>query len=76
MANKLEEARKIINEVDFEMANLFVKRMRAAEMVFEYKKEFGLPILDSKREDAVIKNNSALIEDEVLKEYTIYILEV
>ena len=69
MANKLEEARKIINEVDSQMAELFVKRMRAAEMVFEYKKEFGLPILDQKREDAVIEKNSALIEDEVLKEY-------
>jgi len=69
MANKLEEARKIINEVDSQMAELFVKRMRAAEMVFEYKKEFGLPILDQRREDAVIEKNSALIEDEVLKEY-------
>lgn len=74
MANKLDEARKIINEVDSQMADLFVKRMRAAEMVFEYKKEFGLPIQDQKREDAVIEKNSALIEDEVLKEYyNIYI---
>lgn len=69
MANKLEEARKIINEVDSQMAELFVKRMRAAEMVFEYKKEFGLPILDQKREEEVIKKNMALIEDEALKEY-------
>ena len=77
MANKLEEARKIINEVDSQMAELFVKRMRAAEMVFEYKKEFGLPILDKKREDAVVEKNLALIEDEVLKEYyDIYIKEL
>ena len=71
MSNKLEEARKIINEVDSQMAELFVKRMRAAEMVYEYKKEFGLPILDQKREDAVIEKNSALVEDEVLKGYYI-----
>ena len=71
MSNKLEEARKIINEVDAEMAELFVKRMRAAEMVYEYKKEYGLPILDQKREDAVVERNSALIEDEVLREYYI-----
>ena len=71
MANKLEEARKIINGVDSKMAELFVERMRAAEMVFEYKKEFGLPIFDSKREDAVVEKNSALIEDEVLKGYYI-----
>ena len=48
MAGKLDEARKIINEVDSKMAELFVERMRAAEMVFEHKKEFGLPILDQK----------------------------
>ena len=71
MANKLEEARKIINEVDAEMAALFVKRMRAAEMVCEYKMEYGLPILDQKREDAVIERNAALIEDEGLKGYYI-----
>lgn len=71
MANKLEEARKIINEVDSQMAELFVKRMRAAEMVYEHKKEYGLPILDQKREDIVIANNSSKIEDEVLKGYYI-----
>ena len=71
MSNKLEEARKIINEVDKQMAELFVKRMRAAEMVYDYKKEFGLPILDQKREDALIEKNSAYIEDDVLKGYYI-----
>ena len=71
MANKLDEARKIINEVDSKMAALFVERMRAAEMVFKHKKEFGLPILDQKREDAVVEKNAAMIEDDVLKSYYI-----
>lgn len=71
MKNKLDEAREIINEVDTQMAELFVKRMRAAEMVYEHKKEYGLPILDSNRENAVIEKNSVLIEDDVLKEYYI-----
>ncbi len=71
MESKLEEARKIINEVDSKMAELFTKRMKAAEMVFDYKKEHGLPILDQKREDAVIEKNSAMIKDEVLKGYYI-----
>ena len=69
MANKLEEARKIINDVDAQMAQLFLKRMRAAELVYEHKKEYGLPILDQKREDLVIARNSALIEDEVIRGY-------
>jgi len=71
MANKLDEARRIINEVDAQMATLFVKRMKAAEMVYEHKKERGLPILDQKREEAVIRANAALVEDDVLKEYYI-----
>ena len=69
MQNKLDEARKIINEVDSQMAELFIKRMRAAEMVYEHKKEYGLPILDQKRENAVVEKNSAMIEDEVLRGY-------
>ena len=75
MSNKLEEARKIINEVDTQMAQLFEKRMRAAELVYEHKKEFGLPILDEKREAEVIEKNSALIKDDVLKEYYIDFLK-
>lgn len=58
MNNKLEEAREIINEIDVQMAELFVKRMRAAELVYEHKREFGLPILDQKRENAVIEKMS------------------
>ena len=71
MSNQLEEARQIINEVDAQMAALFVKRMRAAEMICRHKMEHGLPILDQKREDAVIERNAALIEDEGLKGYYI-----
>lgn len=71
MSTKLDEARKIINEVDTQMAELFVKRMHAAEMVYEHKKEFGLPILDQTRENEVIERNSALVEDETIKGYYI-----
>ena len=75
MSGKLDEARKIINEVDAQMAELFVKRMRAAELVYEHKKEFGLPILDKKREAEVIERNAARIGDEVLREYYIEFLK-
>ncbi|MBR4079109.1 MAG: chorismate mutase, partial [Christensenellaceae bacterium] len=71
MTSKLDEARKIINEVDAQMAELFVKRMRAAELVYAHKKEYGLPITDQKREETVIQKNSALIGDNVLKGYYI-----
>jgi len=71
MENMLDEARKIINEVDSKMAELFVTRMNAVKMVYEHKKNFGLPILDQQRENSIIEKNSKLIENNVLKEYYI-----
>lgn len=73
--NKLEEARKIINEVDAEMARLFEKRMQASELVAEYKKENALSILDTARENQVISKNSEMIEDNVIKEYYVEFLK-
>ena len=71
MKSKLEQARTIINDIDQQMAELFVKRMKAAELVYEHKKEFGLPIADEKRELEIIEKNSALVNDEVIREYYI-----
>lgn len=71
MADQLKKARRIINEVDAQMAELFVRRMRAVEEVCAYKVERGLPILDSVRENEVVERNAALVEDEVLKGYYI-----
>lgn len=67
--DKLIKAREIINQTDKEIAALFEKRMEAVKMVAEYKKERGLPVFDSSREDAVIKNNLKNIEDEEIKEF-------
>ena len=67
--NKLDAARGIINEVDKKMADLFCERMKAAEMVAEYKKEKGLPVYDATREEAIIQNNSKKLAN---PEYTSY----
>lgn len=75
MKNNLDKAREIINQVDKEMAELFVKRMRAAEMVAEYKKERGLAIYDAIREEEVIRRNSELIDDEELREFYVSFLK-
>ncbi len=53
----LIDARAEINEIDKQMASLFVRRMKAAEKVAAYKKEHALPILDAAREAEVIANN-------------------
>ena len=70
MANdSLEKARKEINEIDKEMAELFVRRMHVAEAVAEYKASHGLPILDSEREKQVIERGAKSIQDKELRLY-------
>ena len=72
---KLDKARSIINRVDKEMASLFCERMEAARLVAEYKAEHGLPVFDAQREKEVIKNNSAFVADDVLREYYVPFLQ-
>ena len=69
MKNKLTAARERINEIDREMARLFVERLKASELVAEYKQEHGLEILDPIREADVIRRNSEGVENDVYREY-------
>ena len=73
--NKLEKAREIINQVDREMAKLFVKRMEAAKMVAEHKAERGLAILDAAREEQIIREGSKRIDSPELREYYVGFLK-
>ena len=73
--NSLDKAREIINETDREMGKLFEKRMRAVELIAEHKIKHGLPILDKEREAFVIKKNSELIADSVLREFFVKFIE-
>jgi chorismate mutase/prephenate dehydratase len=72
---ELEKARQTINDVDKQMAELFVRRMQAARAVAEYKREHGLQVFDAAREAEVIKRNSQMIEDETLKSYYVEFLQ-
>lgn len=67
--NKLDEARKRINETDAKLAPLFEERMQAVEDVIAYKLENSLPVFDGAREDAVLKRGGALIENEAYRPY-------
>ncbi len=73
--SKLDEARKQINEIDRQMADLFAARMKAVEMVAAHKKEVGMPILDTAREEEVIRKNAELMQDEALKSYYVNFLK-
>ncbi len=66
---ELEQARKIINEVDREMAKLFEKRMDAVKMVAAYKKKTGMQVTDPAREEEVIAKNARLLENSQYKAY-------
>lgn len=75
--NKLEEARVKINEIDREMAELFVERMKAVEKVIEYKFQHNMKILDSNREKDIIQKNKAfIIEKKYERYYLSFILEI
>ena len=71
---ELEKARKIINEVDSEMAKLFVKRMDAVKQVAAYKKQTGMQVTDAAREEEVIAKNARLLENSQYKSYYINFL--
>ncbi len=73
--NNLEEARLVINEADKELVELFKKRMAASKVIALYKKENDLPILDKKREEALIEKNLKLLDDKELEKYYLIFLE-
>ncbi len=73
--DKLEEARQKINEIDKSMAELFCRRMDAVKQVAESKQALGLPVLNLKREDEVIKRNTKYVESPELRSYYINFLK-
>lgn len=75
MKTKLDIAREIINECDKEMIALFIKRMAAAKLVAEYKKDNNLEILDLKREEALKEKNIAILNNKELEEYYLTFLD-
>ncbi len=70
----LDEYRKQIDEIDKALVKLFAERMHVAENIANYKREKGLPVLDSTREKAKILEVREMVPDE-LKDYisTLYI---
>ena len=69
----LDKAREEINECDRALAALFERRMAAVEQVAAYKREAGLPVLDSAREAEVLQRNLALLQNpDLAREYTVF----
>lgn len=66
-----QEARKLVADIDVEIASLFEKRMVAVKAVAEYKKVNGIPVEDAVREAALLEKNSNLITDDEIRSYYI-----
>ena len=71
---ELESARKQINEIDRQMAQLFIKRMDAVKQVAEYKQKTGMQVFDPVREEEVIAKNARLLENSQYKAYYVNFL--
>ena len=52
---KLDEYRDEIDEIDREIVQLFEKRMKTVLNVASYKKENGMEVLQSNREEVVLQ---------------------
>ena len=67
--SELIETRKKIEEIDMEMAALFVKRMACAKEIAAYKRRNNIPILDQGRERELLEKNEKYIDDTLLRPY-------
>lgn len=72
---ELEMARKGINEIDQNMAELFEKRMNLVVQVANCKKKNGMPVYDSSREKQVIERCVQFIKNIDLQPYYVQFLQ-
>lgn len=67
--SKLEDIRKRIDSLDKEIASLFEQRMEQSRLVYEYKKNNGLSVTDSAREEEIVRRGSGFINNEDIRDY-------
>lgn len=65
----IDEARKDIEIIDAQMAELFERRMKCAKCIAEYKIEKGLPVLDKAREKNLIERNVGFLKNPETEQY-------
>ena len=66
---KLDEYRKLIDQIDDQIISLYEKRMNLVKVIYRYKKENNIDILDSSRETRMLENNLLKIKNEDYKKY-------
>ena len=60
--DQLNEARRLIDETDREIARLFQRRMAAVEQIADYKRRHGLPISDPGREAELLARTAQNVD--------------
>ncbi len=65
--DELQQYRAHIDEIDRQLAALFVERMTVCRQVGAYKQSRGLPVLDAQRERQVLDAKAALIGEAELR---------
>ena len=75
MTNQLETLRQEIDSIDAQIFDLFEQRIAVAKQIGAYKKEHGLTVLDSSRENAKREQVKSSISEQ-LEPYALELLEV
>ena len=75
MTNQLEALRQEIDLIDAQIFDLFEQRLTIAKQIGAYKKEHGLSVIDSSREDIKKDQVKAFVSPK-LEPYTLELLEV
>ena len=75
MTNQLETFRQEIDSIDAQIFALFKQRLTVAKQIGTYKKEHGLSVLDSSREDVKKDQVKTSVSPE-LEPYALELLEV
>ena len=72
---KLEIYRDLIDSVDNQIIELYVKRMEIVKEITKLKIENDLPVLDQNREKIMLEKNLEKIKDDEFKKYYKSVLE-
>ena len=66
---KLEICRDLIDSIDNQIIELYVKRMEIVKEITKLKIDNNLPILDQNREKIMLEKNLGKIKDDEFKKY-------
>lgn len=72
---KLEICRDLIDSIDNQIIELYVKRMEIVKEITKLKIENDLPVLDQNREKIMLEKNLEKIKDDEFKKYYKNVLE-